>query len=59
MSKVRTAQAQKFSKGAFLNAAESINERLLLQVLLKDDETYTKEEVVKLVESWKEKEVKA
>ncbi|GIN37796.1 hypothetical protein [Heyndrickxia oleronia] len=59
MSKTKTASGQKFGKTAFLNAAKNTNERLLLQVILQDGTTYTKEEVAKLVEDWKKKEVKA
>ncbi len=59
VTKAKTTPGQKFGKAAFLNAAKKKNERLLLQVLLKDGTTYTKEEVTKLVEDWKKKEVKA
>lgn len=58
MTKAKTTPGQKFGKAAFLNAAKNTNERLLLQVILKDGTTYTKEEVAKLVEGWRKKEVK-
>ncbi|MCJ8008902.1 hypothetical protein ACFFF5_21035 [Lederbergia wuyishanensis] len=49
---------QKYSKEAFLNAAKNNNERLLLNVLLRDNQSYTKEDVEKTVKTWKNKEVK-
>lgn len=57
MSK-ETTKAQKFSKEAFLNAATSSKERLILQVVLQDGASYTKAEVEKIVNDWKQKEVK-
>ncbi|MBG9657821.1 hypothetical protein [Cytobacillus firmus] len=56
MSK-ETTKAQKFSKEAFLNAATSSKERLILQVVLKDGDSYTKAEAEKLVNDWKNKKV--
>lgn len=57
MSKEKVVESQKYSKEAFVDASEG-KERLLIQVLLNDEEMYTKEQVAKLVESWKAKEVK-
>lgn len=50
--------SQKYSKSAFVDAAESNKESLILQVVLEDDKTYTREEAKKIVEAWKQKEVK-
>ncbi|WP_342505623.1 hypothetical protein [Sporosarcina sp. FSL K6-2383] len=47
-----------FSKTAFIEAETNNNGRNLLQVLLKEDKTYTQDEVAKLVKDWKKKEVK-
>lgn len=58
-SKEKTVEVAKYSKSAFLDAAKDSKERLLLNTLLKDDQTYTKEYVEKSVEEWKSKEVKA
>lgn len=52
-------QPKKFGKAAFLNAAQKANERMLLEVLLVDGHSYTKQEVQKIVRDWKQKEVKA
>lgn len=49
---------QKYSKSAFVDAAESNKERLILQVVLADEKTYTREEVKQIVQTWKQKEVK-
>lgn len=59
MSKTKITPGRKFGKAAFLNAAKSTNERLLLQVLLKDGSSYTKEEAAQLVEDWKKREVES
>jgi hypothetical protein len=48
-----------FSKSAFVNEAKDGKERLILQVVLKDDEAYSKAEVEKKLKEWKSKEVKA
>lgn len=50
---------QTYSKSAFLDAAKDSTERLLLNVLLNDQKKYSKDEVEKLVNDWKAKEVKA
>lgn len=50
-------KTQKYSKEAFVDASEG-QERLLIQVLLNAEEMYTKEQVAKLMQSWKAKEVK-
>lgn len=49
---------QTFSKKAFIEAAATKNEAVLLQVVLEDDKTYTRDEAKQLVESWKQKEAK-
>lgn len=49
---------QEYSKEAFLNAALSTKERLILQIVLQDDVLYTINDVEKLVEDWKQKEVR-
>ncbi|MEK4403443.1 hypothetical protein MKZ26_03230 [Sporosarcina sp. FSL K6-6792] len=61
MSKAKEGkpQQQKYSKSAFVEAAEESKERLILQVILADNKTYTKDEVAKLVEAWKSKKVNA
>ena len=57
MAKEKVVESQTYSKEAFIDASEG-QDRLLIQVLLKDKETYTKEQVAELVQSWKAKEVK-
>lgn len=52
------SEKNKFSKTAFVEAETNSNSRNLLKVLLKEDKSYTQEEVVKLVNEWKKKEVK-
>ena len=49
----------KYNKDAFVDAAKNGKERLLLKMLLKDGESYAKEDVTKVVKDWKSKEVKA
>ncbi|WP_342538329.1 hypothetical protein MKY15_19710 [Sporosarcina sp. FSL K6-1540] len=51
-------EKSKFSKTAFIEAEANNNSRNLLQVLLKEDKTYTQDEVAKLVMDWNKKEVK-
>lgn len=41
-----------------MNAEANANGRNLLQVILQDDKTYTQNEVTKIVNDWKKKEVK-
>lgn len=60
MSKEKTEKAQPtktqvFSKSAFLIAAETTNDRVLLDVLLEEDRKYSKVEVADLVKTWKQK----
>ncbi|KEF40411.1 hypothetical protein M670_00437 [Schinkia azotoformans MEV2011] len=57
VSKEQEATPQKFSKEAFLDASKSTQERLILQIVLQDDVSYTKEDVEKLVGDWKKKPV--
>ncbi|MEK4712241.1 hypothetical protein [Sporosarcina sp. FSL K6-5500] len=61
MSKAKEdkSKQQKYSKSAFVEAVEESKERLILQVILADNKTYTKDEVAKLVEAWKSKKVNA
>lgn len=58
MSNVKESKTQKFGKEAFLNAAETTKDRLVLHVVLEEGKTYTKSEVEKAVKDWKQKEVK-
>lgn len=59
MSNVKKeVKTQKFGKEAFLNAAENTKDRLVLQIVLEDGQTYTKTEADKIVKAWKQKEVK-
>lgn len=51
-------KTQKYSKTAFLDAAIDSNERLLLDTLLQDGTSYTKDDVAKVVEAWKSKPIK-
>lgn len=48
----------KYSKEAFLDASKDSQERLLLNVLLKDEQSYTKERVASILKDWKSKELK-
>lgn len=50
--------AQRYSKSAFVDAAENNKEKLIIQVVLDEDEKYTQQEVVEKVDAWKKKEVK-
>lgn len=50
-------QKQQYSKSAFVEEASDSKERLILQVLLTDDQKYTKTDVDKLVKEWKEKKI--
>lgn len=47
----------RYGKSAFIRASEYAKDRLLLEVLLDDTKTYTKEEVDSLLSEWKAKEV--
>lgn len=51
-------KTQKYSKTAFLDAAKDNKERLLLDALLQDDKSYTKEEVEKVAKAWKSKPIR-
>ncbi|EPD52758.1 hypothetical protein HMPREF1210_01138 [Paenisporosarcina sp. HGH0030] len=48
----------KYSKEAFLDASKDSNERLLLNVLLIDGQSYSKEHVATTLKDWKSKELK-
>ena len=50
--------SQQYSKSAFVDAAENNKEKLIIQVVLDEDEKYTQQEVAEKVEAWKKKEVK-
>ncbi|ANB62253.1 hypothetical protein [Anoxybacteroides amylolyticum] len=52
-----TEKKERYGKSAFLRAPEYTKDRLLLEVLLDDSKTYTKEEVDSLLSEWKAKEV--
>ncbi|RAK21140.1 hypothetical protein B0I26_10392 [Anoxybacillus vitaminiphilus] len=54
----QTEKQVRYGKSAFLHAPEYAKNRLLLEVLLDDTKTYTKEEVDSLLNEWKKKEVK-
>ncbi|MED0686559.1 hypothetical protein [Anoxybacillus ayderensis] len=47
----------RYGKLAFIRAPEYAKDRLLLEVLLDESRTYTKEEVDSLLSEWKAKEV--
>ena len=51
--KATEKQQKKFSKSAYLDAEKISKERLLLQILLEDEKSYTKEEVQAIVKNWK------
>lgn len=48
---------KKYSKAAFLSAAKSTKERLVVTVVLQEDATYTKAEAEKLIANWTKKGV--
>lgn len=54
---VEQPKTSKFSKAAFLNAAKDPNERIIYEVVLKDEQSYTKEEADNLIDAWKKKGV--
>lgn len=54
----KVAKTQKFGKEAFLNAAENTKDRLVLQIVLEDGQSYSKADADKIVKAWKQKEVK-
>lgn len=54
---VQPVAKQTFSKSAFLDASENTNDRVLLDVLLKEEQKYSREEVADLVQAWKQKPV--
>jgi hypothetical protein len=59
LTKSKSEDKQQFSKSAFLDAAKDKKERLLIQTLLDDGTSYSKDEVSKILKEWKSKEVKA
>ena len=52
-----TPKEIRYGKSAFIRAPEYAKDRLLLEVLLDESRTYTKEEVNSLLSEWKTKEV--
>lgn len=58
MTEVKVEKKQKYSKSAFVDAAKDSKERLELKMLLKDDKTYTQDEVAKAVKAWKSKAIR-
>lgn len=48
---------QEFSKEAFVSGAEG-SDGLLMQVLLEDGKSYTKEQVAEILQTWKAKVIK-
>lgn len=60
MSKEKEVKSeQKYKKSAFIEAAAGSKERLILQIVLDDGESYSKDEATEKVAEWKKKEVKA
>lgn len=55
----KQSEKQKYSKTAFVEAATTSKDRLLLNVLLSDGKSYTEEEVELKLSDWKKKEVRA
>ncbi|MCQ5364719.1 hypothetical protein NOW01_06825 [Anoxybacillus salavatliensis] len=53
----QTEKQVRYGKSAFIRATEYAKDRLLLEVLLDESRTYTKEEVDSLLSEWKAKEV--
>lgn len=53
----QTEKQMRYGKLAFIRAPEYAKDRLLLEVLLDESRTYTKEEVDLLLSEWKAKEV--
>ncbi|AMQ22252.1 MULTISPECIES: hypothetical protein [Geobacillus] len=53
----KSTSEARYGKSAFMNATEYGKDRWLLEVLLDDAKTYTKEEVDSLLSEWKAKEV--
>ncbi|GGJ68372.1 hypothetical protein GGR02_001830 [Anoxybacillus voinovskiensis] len=53
----QTEKQVRYGKSAFIRAPEYAKDRLLLEVLLDESRTYTKEEVDSLLSEWKVKEV--
>lgn len=49
---------EEYSKSAFVDAAETKKDKLILQVALEDKKKYTRDQVKGIVEAWKKKEVK-
>lgn len=56
--KIMKQSQQSYSKEAFVEAADS-KDSLILQVVLEDGKTYSKDVVAGMVTAWKTKEVKA
>ncbi|KHF30166.1 hypothetical protein K1I43_12885 [Anoxybacillus sp. ST70] len=53
----QTEKQVRYGKSAFIRVPEYGKDRLLLEVLLDESKTYTKEEVDSLLSEWKAKEV--
>lgn len=49
---------EQYSKSAFVDAAETKKEKLILQVALVENKKYTRDQVKEIAEAWKKKEVK-
>ncbi|WP_313894312.1 hypothetical protein [Psychrobacillus sp.] len=58
MSNKKNKTRQLYGKQAYVNAADSSKERLIVQALLEDEKKYSPDEVKKLIQSWKQKEAK-
>lgn len=49
---------KKYRKQAFIDAASTRKERLILKVVLDESKQYTTDDVKNIVKEWKQKEVK-
>jgi hypothetical protein len=59
LAKATESETPKYDKSAFIDGAKDSKERLLINVLLIDNQSYAKGEVATLLKEWKSKEVKA
>lgn len=60
MAKAKEVRKERtYNKEAFVDAAENSKDGLVLQVILEDGESYSKDDVEKLVEKWNSKKVES